>query len=71
MTYGNPELLQIDAEGFDSEILLTIDFTRRRTRFISYERMLPHDDAAACRAMMVSGGFDFLETSSASQWADV
>ena len=31
------DLLQIDAEGFDGEILLSIDFTRWQPRFIRYE----------------------------------
>jgi FkbM family methyltransferase len=56
------DLLQIDAEGYDYEILRTIDFTRIRPRFVNYERVLLHHDEAACRALMVSAGyvlFDF------------
>jgi FkbM family methyltransferase len=33
------DLLQIDAEGYDYEILRTIDFTRIRPRFVNYERV--------------------------------
>lgn len=56
------DLLQIDAEGYDYEILRTIDFSHVRPRFVNYERVLLHDDEAACRSMMMAAGyvlFDF------------
>ncbi len=51
------DLLQIDAEGYDYEILRTIDFTRVRPAFINYERVLLQDDEPACRAMLMAAGY--------------
>ena len=51
------DLLQIDAEGYDYRILRTIDFTHIRPAFINYERVLLHDDEAACRRMMTDAGY--------------
>jgi FkbM family methyltransferase len=51
------DLLQIDTEGYDYEILRTIDFTRIRPRFINYERVLLDEDEAACRALLVAAGY--------------
>jgi FkbM family methyltransferase len=51
------DLLQIDAEGYDYEILRTIDFDRVRPRFINYERVLLQDDEPACRAMLSAAGY--------------
>ena len=56
------DLLQIDAEGYDYEILRTIDFARTRPRFVNYERVLLDDDERACRELMMGAGyvlFDF------------
>jgi FkbM family methyltransferase len=51
------DLLQIDAEGYDYEILRTVDFQRVRPTFINYERVLLHDDEPACRAMLEAAGY--------------
>ena len=51
------DLLQIDAEGYDYEILRTIDFERIRPRFINYERVLLQEDQPACRAMLTAAGY--------------
>jgi len=51
------DLLQIDTEGYDFEILKTIDFSRLRPRFINYERVHLHEDEAACRAMLRDAGY--------------
>lgn len=51
------DLLQIDAEGYDYEILRTIDFRRVRPSFINYERVLLQDDEAACRQMLRDAGY--------------
>jgi FkbM family methyltransferase len=51
------DLLQIDAEGYDYEILRTIDFSQLRPRFINYERVLLHEDEPACRAMLTDVGY--------------
>ena len=51
------DLLQIDTEGYDYEILRTIDFSRLRPRFINYERELLQDDGPACRSMLSAAGY--------------
>lgn len=51
------DLLQIDAEGYDYEILKTIDFGRLRPSFINYERVLLQDDEPQCRAMLEEAGY--------------
>ena len=51
------DLLQIDAEGYDYEILKTIDFDRIRPRFVNYERVLLLDEEPACRSMMRDAGY--------------
>lgn len=51
------DLLQIDAEGYDYEILRTIDFARIRPVFINYERVLLHDDEAPCRRLLTEAGY--------------
>lgn len=51
------DLLQIDTEGYDSEILRTLDFTRIRPRFVNYERVLLQGDEPACRALLKAAGY--------------
>ena len=52
------DLLQIDAEGYDYEILKTINFSHGRgPRFINYERVLLLDSEPACRAMLEQAGY--------------
>jgi len=51
------DLLQIDAEGYDYEILRTIDFARVRPAVINYERVLLQHDEPACRAMLTAAGY--------------
>jgi FkbM family methyltransferase len=52
------DLLQIDAEGYDYEILKTIDFqSSRGPRFIRYERVLLFEQERECRAMLRSAGY--------------
>jgi hypothetical protein len=51
------DLLQIDAEGYDYEILRTVDFSRVRPRFINYEREILLEDEPACRAMLTDAGY--------------
>jgi FkbM family methyltransferase len=52
------DLLQLDTEGYDFEILKSIDFGKTRPTFINYERVLL-DDAqnAACREMLTENGY--------------
>jgi FkbM family methyltransferase len=51
------DLLQIDAEGYDYEILRTVDFSKFRPEFINYERILLYEDEPACRAMLIDAGY--------------
>lgn len=52
------DLLQIDAEGYDYEILKSIDFQRIKPRFINFEHtLLSSDERMACRAMLESAGY--------------
>lgn len=51
------DLLQIDAEGYDFEILKTLDFDKSKPRFINYERVLLQDDEPACREMLSAQGY--------------
>jgi FkbM family methyltransferase len=51
------DLLLIDAEGYDFEILKTLDLDRVRPAFINYERVLLEQDAPACRAMLERAGY--------------
>lgn len=47
------DLLQIDVEGYDYEILKTLDFDQIRPLFINYERVLLADTEEECRQMLV------------------
>jgi FkbM family methyltransferase len=51
------DLLQVDAEGYDYEILRTIDLSRVRPRFINYERVHMYEDEPACRAKLIDAGY--------------
>ncbi len=51
------DLLQIDAEGYDYEILRSIDFSSMRPRFINYERVLLGEAEPDCRAMLLKQGY--------------
>jgi hypothetical protein len=55
------DLLQIDAEGYDHEILRTIDFDALRPRFINYERVLLGADEPACRALLTAAGYRLVD----------
>ena len=55
------DLLQIDAEGYDYEILRTVDFNILRPRFINYERMLLLEKEPECRAMMRAAGYRLID----------
>ena len=57
------ELLQIDTEGYDYEILRTIDFSRLRPQFINYERGLLDEEEPACRAMLRDAGYALFDWS--------
>jgi FkbM family methyltransferase len=54
---GDVDLLQLDTEGYDYEILRTIEFSRMRPRFIRYEHVHLHESGEACRAMLMEAGY--------------
>jgi len=51
------DFLQIDAEGYDFNILKSIDFSAVRPRFVNYERVLLQNDEKECRKMMRKAGY--------------
>ena len=55
------DMLQIDAEGYDYEILCSIDFTQLRPTYINFERVLLEDREPACRAMMRAAGYSLMD----------
>lgn len=58
--HGFPQLdlLQIDTEGYDFEIIKTLDFSRLKPRIISFEmEHLDAKDWAACQALLQSQGY--------------
>jgi FkbM family methyltransferase len=55
------DLLQIDAEGYDYQILRTLDFARQRPRYVNYERVLLHESEPACRRLMRQAGYRLVD----------
>jgi FkbM family methyltransferase len=55
------DLLQIDVEGYEFEILKTIEFSRFPTRFINYECVLLHKNKAHAENMMRSWGYRLVD----------
>jgi FkbM family methyltransferase len=56
------DLLLVDTEGYDYEILRSIDFATRRPRLVVYEHYhLPPDERAQCRARLERFGYETLE----------
>lgn len=57
------DLLQIDAEGYDFEIIKMIDFTKCLPRVINYEHTnLSVDQRRACRSYLAGFGYSFAST---------
>ncbi|MCM2372210.1 FkbM family methyltransferase [Aporhodopirellula aestuarii] len=55
------DLLQIDAEGYDYEIIKTIDFTRLTPKILRFEyRHLSNDDVDECLEMLSQYGYRFI-----------
>jgi FkbM family methyltransferase len=55
------DLLLIDAEGWDYEIIRSIDFAAVRPRIIRYEhQVLSERDRNACLALLAAQGYQFL-----------
>jgi FkbM family methyltransferase len=53
----NLDFLQIDAEGYDYEILRSIDFSIFKPTYVNYERELLLDQETDCRKMMREAGY--------------
>lgn len=55
------ELIQIDAEGYDYEIIRTINFARIRPAIVRFEyRHMSRRDADECLALLAGHGYRFL-----------
>ena len=58
--FDQVDLLQIDAEGYDYEILRTIDFSQLRPAIVRYEyRHLSQDDADRAVHLLAAHGYRF------------
>ena len=58
---ANIDLLQIDAEGYDYQIIRSLDFQRVKPAIIHYEHMvLSQPDRNACLELLASHGYRFL-----------
>lgn len=51
------DLLQVDTEGYDFEILKTIDFKRFKPHYINYERIHLKKVESRCRSMLLNQGY--------------
>jgi hypothetical protein len=59
---GHVDLLAIDTEGYDWEILRTIDLARWHPRVLIYEHYhLDDADRAGCRAHVEAAGYETME----------
>ena len=57
------DLLLIDAEGYDYQILKTINFSEFAPKYINYERTHLGKDQAACRRLLLKNGYSLLDHS--------
>jgi FkbM family methyltransferase len=55
------DFLQIDVEGYELEILRTIDFNRIFIRFVNYERFLLHEHKQEADFLMRKNGFTLVD----------
>lgn len=51
------DLLQMDVEGYELEILRTIDFGKLPVRFVNYESVLLHHEKPNAEALMAGWGY--------------
>jgi FkbM family methyltransferase len=51
------DFLQIDAEGYDFDIIRTIDFKIIKPKIINYERVLLQDKEAKCRELLKENSY--------------
>jgi FkbM family methyltransferase len=54
------DFLQIDAEGYDFEMIKTIDLKNSAPKTVNYEHVLLRDDEEACRAFLRQHGYKVL-----------
>lgn len=60
--WGDLDLLVIDTEGYDYEILRTVDFTSMRPRLVVYEHVhLSDEDGRAARELLKRHGYRLFE----------
>jgi len=57
------DLLQMDVEGYEFEILRTIDFGEFPVRFVNYERVLLHQTKSQARELMTRWGYRLINYS--------
>ncbi len=55
------DLLQIDVEGYELEILRTIDFRRDPIRFVNFENVLLQERKADAERLMRASGYSLIE----------
>jgi FkbM family methyltransferase len=55
------DLLQMDVEGYELEILSTIDFGQTPIRFINYESVLLHERKKEAESLMERAGYGFFD----------
>jgi FkbM family methyltransferase len=55
------DLLQIDVEGYELEVLRTIDFRKYPARFVNYERILLHQHRPAAEDLMRGWGYRLVD----------
>lgn len=56
------DLIQVDAEGYDYELLRRLPFERLKPLLLMYEhRHLTHEDRQACASLLQAQGYDLVE----------
>ena len=56
--FSHLDLLQIDTEGYDFEIIKTIDFKKIKPKMISFERhLLSDEDQHSCKILLSNNGY--------------
>ena len=57
--WNDIDLLQIDTEGFDFEVIKTINFQELKPQYISFEHhLLSPEDFEACRKLLQENGYE-------------
>lgn len=55
------DLLQIDTEGYELEILQSIDFKKCSVRFINFEHVLLHEKKVTAEKLMKKNGYNLVD----------